>query len=328
MEIVVLKTDVLFGLLLIIAIGYVVYASKHEHLSAPWRQVARQPLGMAAAVVMLAFVFVAVLDSCHFHARIDSGPDGSETYSSEVSSLLDVIVEPLKLNVEKTYSAPFAAYAYAKETIEMPDGGTRRDYPRLEYGGAHLADPAAQLAADVLRRGAAGIAAGGACWAIIATLVIAFGARRGGRGWLVCCSEILRGRSELPWRAIGLSALGIAVVIGFGAALGPYYHILGTDKVGNDVLYQALKSVRTGLLIGTLTTLVMLPFAIVLGIAAGYFRGWVDDVIQYLYTTLSSIPGVLLIAAAALMLEVYMAAHASSTPVSLRALTCACWRCA
>ena len=48
-----------------------------------------------------------------------------------------------------------------------------------------------------------------------------------------------------------------------------YYHVLGTDKVGQDVLYQALKSIRTGLVIGTLTTLVMLPFALLLGIIGG-----------------------------------------------------------
>jgi len=35
----------------------------------------------------------------------------------------------------------------------------------------------------------------------------------------------------------------------------------------------------------------------------------VDDVIQYLYTTLSSVPGVLLIAAAILMMQVYMSNH-------------------
>ena len=110
------------------------------------------------------------------------------------------------------------------------------------------------------------------------------------------------------------------MVIGFCVSVAPYYHILGTDKVGNDVLYQALKSIRTGLLIGTLTTLVMLPFALLLGIAAGYFRGWVDDAIQYLYTTLSSIPGVLLIAAAALMLEVHMSKHAADyTSLAARA---------
>ena len=70
--------------------------------------------------------------------------------------------------------------------------------------------------------------------------------------------------------------------------------------------YQALKSIRTGVLIGTLTTLIMLPFALLLGIAAGYFLGWADDVIQYIYMTLNSIPSVLLIAAAVLMLHLYM----------------------
>ncbi len=53
----------------------------------------------------------------------------------------------------------------------------------------------------------------------------------------------------------------------------------------------------------------MLPAAILLGIMAGYFRGWVDDVIQYTYTTLNSIPGVLLIAAAILMMQIYMSNH-------------------
>ncbi len=89
----------------------------------------------------------------------------------------------------------------------------------------------------------------------------------------------------------------------------PGSHLLGTDKVGQDVLYLTLKSIRTGLLIGTLTTLIMLPAAILLGILAGYVGGWVDDVIQYLYTTLNSIPGVLLIAAAVLMMQVVIDTH-------------------
>ena len=88
--------------------------------------------------------------------------------------------------------------------------------------------------------------------------------------------------------------------------LAPKYHLFGTDKVGLDVLYLALKSIRTGLVIGILTTLVMLPFALLFGIMAGYFKGWIDDVIQYIYTVLNSIPSVLLIAAAVLMLQVYM----------------------
>tara|TARA_X000000368_G_scaffold100339_1_gene77381 strand:- start:523 stop:1308 length:786 start_codon:yes stop_codon:yes gene_type:complete len=88
--------------------------------------------------------------------------------------------------------------------------------------------------------------------------------------------------------------------------LGTQYYVLGTDKVGEDVLYKSIKSIRTGILIGTLTTIVMLPFAVFLGIFAGYIGGYVDDIIQYIYTTLNSIPSVLLIASAILMLQVYM----------------------
>ncbi|NBT05752.1 MAG: ABC transporter permease, partial [Betaproteobacteria bacterium] len=106
------------------------------------------------------------------------------------------------------------------------------------------------------------------------------------------------------WTVLALSVLGGAV-----ATLAQGYHVFGTDKVGQDVLYQILKSIRTALVIGTLTTLVTLPIGVVLGIAAGYFRGWIDDVIQYLYTTLNSIPGVLLIAAAVLMTQVFMDTH-------------------
>jgi peptide/nickel transport system permease protein len=68
--------------------------------------------------------------------------------------------------------------------------------------------------------------------------------------------------------------------------------------------------------IGTVTTLVLLPFAVTLGIMAGYFRGWIDDVIQYVYTTINSIPGVLLIAAAVLLMQVYVDRHPELFPTS------------
>ena len=54
---------------------------------------------------------------------------------------------------------------------------------------------------------------------------------------------------------------------------------------------------RTGVVIGAGTTIIIIPFAIFFGLIAGFYGGIIDDVIQYIYTTLSSIPGVLLIAA-------------------------------
>lgn len=77
----------------------------------------------------------------------------------------------------------------------------------------------------------------------------------------------------------------------------PGRHLFGTNRIGNDVLYVTLKSIRTGMIIGAFTTLLVIPFAILFGVVAGYFGGWIDDAIQYVYTVLSSIPSVLLIVA-------------------------------
>ena len=103
----------------------------------------------------------------------------------------------------------------------------------------------------------------------------------------------------------------------WAAVLWPDRHIFGTDAAGSDVLLEALKSIRTAVVIGTLATLATLPFAVTLGIAAGYSRGRTDDVIQYVYTTLSSIPGVLLIAASVLMVTVFMDQHPDWWPTGL-----------
>lgn len=116
-------------------------------------------------------------------------------------------------------------------------------------------------------------------------------------------------KTDICWIAL-LTTLAVILFFAISLfALSREYHIFGTDKIGQDVFYQATKSIRTGIMIGTLTTIVMLPFALLMGTMAGYFRGFVDDVIQYIYTTLSSIPSVLLIAASVLMLEVYMSTH-------------------
>jgi peptide/nickel transport system permease protein len=239
---------------------------------------------MACSVVLLFFVSVGVLDSFHFRARLAGGETTS--YSPEVLSLLDVALTGLRERRERTYSAPLATRLYAKEQIQV-DGKTVRDYPRLRHGGAHLQDESERLR-DVYARVGLGL-----FLASFAAILIGLAVKRLRRRW-----------PEVPWKAGGWTLLVLLAVALPVALLAQDYHVLGTDKVGNDVLYQALKSIRVSLVIGTLTTLVLLPFGIALGIAAGYFRGWVDDAIQYVYTTLNSIPGVLLIAAAVLMMQV------------------------
>jgi peptide/nickel transport system permease protein len=133
--------------------------------------------------------------------------------------------------------------------------------------------------------------------------------------WLLFIAVIYRVAGKYLWQQdicwpTLIFTMGIMLFVMMSLyALSRDYHIFGTDKIGQDVFYQAVKSIRTGIMIGTLTTIVMLPFALLMGTMAGYFRGWIDDVIQYIYTTLSSIPSVLLIAASVLMLEVFMGTH-------------------
>jgi peptide/nickel transport system permease protein len=307
---VILWTDRLVFLLVAVMIVSAWYIRRHEHLRAPWGKVARSRYGMCSLVVLSVFVVIGLLDSMHYRPRLEAKTaEGKVNYAVEVRSVFDALVAPLGRRLEKTYSAPFAAYSFSKETIQRPDGTQAREFPRLKFGGAHLKDPAQELVPDVLRGMIGGIGVAAVFWIVLTMLIAAWlaGTHKSDFGGML--SAIIHGTTEVPWRAMLVTAgfvLAVAVPL---ALLSSRYHVLGTDKVGQDVFYEALKSIRTGLVIGTLTTLVMLPFALLLGVMAGYFGGWIDDAIQYVYTTLNAIPGVLLIAAAVLITQTWMDLH-------------------
>jgi peptide/nickel transport system permease protein len=341
---VLLWSDALILLLLaLVAVG--VWLMRHnETFRGPLRQVMAGPMGASTALILAVYVGIGLLDSMHYVERLPDVPGKEAQFSGEVRSALDALLTPLREKVEKTYSSPFATHLYAKETVTGPDGREARDFPRLKFGGAHLADPDKDFWPDVLKRGGGGLLGGVLIWSLFffplwksprSEIKPPCGDKgTEGESVVVAASSVLqtrptpcgdlaavdaRGASKSPLtplyerggsrRALASTLLVLCLAFGVLSALAPLYHILGTDKVGQDVLYLALKSVRTGLLIGTLTTLVMLPLAIGLGIAAGYFGGRIDDLIQYLYTTLNSIPGVLLIAASVLVVQVQIEAH-------------------
>ncbi|WP_305908968.1 ABC transporter permease [Methylomarinum sp. Ch1-1] len=283
---IVLWTDALLFILVLMLLILGVYMSRKAHMRRPLRKIGRSKTGMAALVVLLFFLLIGLLDSLHFK---DNG---------EVISVLDYLARPLQENSEKTYSAPFAAYLYSKETITQADGSTRWGYPRLRYGGAHLQDPEREKSGDIAAKGLVGFAKGAGLMLLFMLLLWSFFKDRHRH-------LLAHGSTRAVLTTLFLLVSGFYTLV----YLSSYYHVLGTDKVGEDVFYQAIKSVRTGLVIGSLTTMIMLPLAILFGIMAGFFRGWVDDVIQYVYTTLNSIPSVLLIAASILMVQVYMANH-------------------
>ncbi len=307
---VLLTTDFLLFLLLAMIAILIAYARRRPHLIAPWQEIVRRPMGAATLMILLVFVAIALLDSLHLRLPADNtGIRQQEaSYATEVVSVFDLLVQPLREQTEKTYSAPFALHLFVKETVEDGDGGSRRDYPRLRYGGRHLAD-SSQRNADVLARLAVALLKSVLLGLSLFLLFVVWCSWRRRQTWAESWRQLRSPANTLPWRTVSLTGMVILLLSMSCIELAPYYHLLGTDKVGNDVFYQAMKSIRTALLIGTLTTLIMLPFAIFMGITAGYLRGRIDDLIQYLYTTLSSVPGVLLIASSVLLLQVYIEGH-------------------
>lgn len=317
-KIIFLWTDIAIFALFTATLIYAWHVSRSRNLRATWSRVARSAPAMCSAVVLSVFVVIGLLDSMHFQPRLPPVTGAPATaapvYAPKVVSVLDVLLEDTAfVRPEKTYSAPLAWLQFTKESMLQAGGAPTRDFPRLRFGGRHLEDPAAEWGSDVGRRAGFGLLAG-ALVALLLSVVTLLCVGKGSRAEIL--RQIARGESELPWRAMLITVFVLCLLLGVVIGLATGFHVLGTDRTGNDVLWQALKSIRTAWVIGSLTTVAMLPLALILGIAAGYFKGWIDDVIQYVYTTLTSIPGVLLIAACVLMMQVYIDTHPGLFPTA------------
>lgn len=310
-KIVFLYTDIAVGMLIVSVMLFLFYVRTREQYRIAWRQLRVRKLPLICFGIILMYAMIGILDSFHIQKQMrdENGvlmhnEKGEAIYETEIISLLDIALWSLKDNNEKTFSAPFVTHLFTKENIELPDGSTVRDYPRLKYGGAHLENPDEALKdiiLNVLKGLFLGLAIGIVITSIIITLLVISFKRHTNDDdesrKRTVKSEIRKGL----WIGGGISCVAIIVcVVGI---LSSRYHVLGTDKVGQDVLYNALKGCRTGLIVGTITTLIVTPFALIFGVAAGYFGKVVDDIVQYVYTTLASIPGILLIAAAMLIVQ-------------------------
>nr|WP_244571010.1 ABC transporter permease subunit [Stappia sp. TSB10GB4] len=70
--------------------------------------------------------------------------------------------------------------------------------------------------------------------------------------------------------------------------------LLGTDAVGRDILSRLIFGARFSLFIGLVVVTIALTGGIVLGLVAGYFRGWVDTVIMRVMDVILAFPSLLL----------------------------------
>lgn len=285
-----LWTDICF--LVVLSLGFIGFLSslRKKHVRDSFSLIIERPLAVSAGVILLFFLSIGVLDSIHLRS--------TQNDRDNVTSLLDRLLSPLDTAYEKTYSAPIALRSFVTET-EFVQGQATPIYPRLTYPPVAIKTQSdiRQVVAKVLK------SALGYCFLVGIVLV-----------WATITSRICtRAKKIIYFSPAALSSIATIIILTFASSfiyeLSRAFHVLGTGQIGQDILYYSLKSIRTGLIIGLLTTLFMLPLALFLGIAAGYFGGIVDDIIQYIYTTLSSIPGVLLITASVLSLQIYITNH-------------------
>ncbi|HET9895706.1 MAG TPA: ABC transporter permease [Streptosporangiaceae bacterium] len=150
--------------------------------------------------------------------------------------------------------------------------------------------------------------------------------------WTLSPSELLlkaadrtsrRSRSTGRRRLVliaGLVMLGIAIFATVGAPLLASYspikidvlhplaqplspgHLLGTDQFGRDILSRILYAGRIDLAIAFGATSVTLVFGTIVGLAAGYFGGWVDNVLMRIVDLFFAFPFLVLIIAIIAML--------------------------
>ena len=249
-----LWTDLLvWGLLaVLIALGW--GASRSPQVRQQWHTVFRSHIAMASAVILSFYLLFTLLDSVHLRFAADSIQSQSEEVQyTERVTLLDLIFVHNIEGVERTYSAPFAQYEYTKSMVVDEHGVTKQEYLPLKHVSSRNESIKSSLIAVMI-----GLA-------ISMVLVLLHILWRSKKGFKDTFRLTLQGRTKLPWRTAYVTMILLVTLFTWFYILSFDYHVLGTDKVGGDVFYQSLKSIRTGVLIGILTTLIMLPVAILLG---------------------------------------------------------------
>jgi peptide/nickel transport system permease protein len=123
--------------------------------------------------------------------------------------------------------------------------------------------------------------------------------------------EIVHATKKSPLTIVGLSLVVALVLV---AILAPYIsphdpiamhlenrlaspsmsHLLGTDELGRDILSRIVHGTRVALLIMIIVLMIDLPLGVFLGIVAGYFGGWVDEIIMRMADIFMAFPRLIL----------------------------------
>lgn len=283
---VILWTDFLIWLLLAFLVVLFYKIRTRADFKTAMIQIMSSRIAVLSGLILSVYLLIALVDSLHF----------KNTNNNEIISVLDYILQPWSEVNETTFSAPLADKMFIKSNSVSPNGAVLMLNEKLKYINFNL------TSYDALYFFIKSLAL---------SIVLVFLASS--------IMRLIKNKKRLheiysnvfPKKTFFIGLFSIIFILSLLYSFYPHSHILGTDKVGRDVLYISIKSIRTGLIIGSLTTLFMAPFAVIFGTLAGYYGGKVDDLIQYLYITISSIPSVLLIAACILIVQAQLDSHAN-----------------
>ena len=185
----------------------------------------QQPIAVSAGIVLVFFIGIATIDSIHF----------KQNEQSNTFSLLDKLLAPLDEVYEKTYSAPFALHLYSAETVFIA-GETKQEYSRLSYPPLSIKNSVDKnkLIKNVILR----------TMLISASMMLLL--------FLVIKTSRM---TMMPKKslAVGFITLFFCLFLCLSCYfLSRYFHLFGTGKIGQDIFYFTVKSIRTGLILGGL----------------------------------------------------------------------------
>lgn len=110
------------------------------------------------------------------------------------------------------------------------------------------------------------------------------------------------------YSVVALLAFAGVIASDWAVEVGPSYggptwdNWLGTDIFGRSVLSKVIHGTQVAMSVGLISSLIAIPIGVGLGAVAGYFGGWVDDLVVWFYTTFSSIPYIMLLMSFSLIL--------------------------
>ncbi len=139
--------------------------------------------------------------------------------------------------------------------------------------------------------------------------------RRSASQWAVAWRRFRRNKAGVAGLVIVLAVVVVGIIGDFVApypafpnpkALTPFYngdvrsppsskYLLGTDVLGTDVFSDLMHGTKYALYVGIVVTAITMAIAIVVGAVAGYFGGWVDNVLMRLTEVFLVFPSLLFI---------------------------------